>query len=55
MINRQIAVKQLIAIRLKNIDTSEVPKKAQRNPDIKYTIGLNNVTFCQNGGKSVIE
>ena len=34
---------------------SELPKKDHLKPEIKYTTGLNRVTFCQNSGNKVIE
>ena len=37
------------------IETSEILKKHQRKPEIKYTTGLNSDTVCQKGGNIEIE
>ena len=48
-------VNKKIANRLMDIDTSAVPKKAQRKPEIRYTTGLKRVTVCQKGGNIEME
>ena len=49
------SIKPQIGLRLTATATSAVPKKAQRNPEIRYTTGLNRVLFCHRVGRILME
>ena len=55
IIAKQSIIKQETAPRLVKIETSAIPKKHHRKPEIRYTTGLKSDTVCQKGDNIEIE
>ena len=52
---RKIVVNTITAKTDNSTDTSDIPKKAQRKPEIRYIAGLNILIVCQALGSISIE